>query len=83
MKCPCEECISYAICNSMVKAMNTPDVCQLSIYKNCPDLKVYLNVHEADHNSTYEDSCRINYTRDIFGLDSLPNFYIRKNGGET
>ena len=42
MKCPCEECISYAICNARLKEMEEPDVVKLSSRVNCVSLRSYV-----------------------------------------
>jgi len=42
MKCPCEKCISYAICNAVLKEMEDPDVVTLSSDANCISLRNYL-----------------------------------------
>jgi hypothetical protein len=44
MKCPCKECISYAICNAKLKAMEEPDVVKLSVRVKCNSLMDYIYV---------------------------------------
>ena len=70
MKCPCEECISFAICNSIIKDMEVPDVSHLSLDKDCYELKDFLGMDLSDRKLFKKD---INTARKIFGLKDLTN----------
>ncbi len=41
-KCPCEQCISFAICKVQINDMNMPDVTQFSIARDCETLIEYI-----------------------------------------
>ncbi len=64
MKCPCEQCISFAICNSIMKKIE--DVTHLSIEKNCSSLSKY--VREADNAMYYK---KINVARKLYKLPAI------------
>ena len=65
-KCPCEQCISYAICNAQVNSMNIPDVTGYSIERNCEALMQYIKVNTRCDNGALVDN-----TRRLFGLRLL------------
>ena len=73
-KCPCEECISYAICNSIINDMSSPKVRRLVDARDCFDLFHYLNYEEPLGSGIFlfisEADVRINTTRQLYGLDS-------------
>ena len=60
-KCPCEECISFAICNSVMR--NIEDVTHLAIERDCTMLSKY--VLEEDHNIYFK---KINIARKLYNL---------------
>ena len=68
MKCPCEGCISFAICNSIIKDMKVPDVSWLSLDKDCYALKDFLGMDLSDRKLLKK---YINTARKIFGLKNL------------
>jgi len=70
MKCPCEKCISFAICNSIIKDMKVPDVSGLSLDKDCCALKDFLGMDLSDRKLLKKD---IDTARKIFGLKDLTN----------
>ena len=70
MKCPCKKCISFAICNSIIKDMKVPDVSRLSLDKDCYALKDFLGMDLSDRRLIKED---ISTARKIFGLKDLTN----------
>ena len=79
MKCPCEECISLAICNNTIKDMPEPKVRTLAIVRQCHDLFCYLNYE--DHMKTpgkliyySETEIRINIARQLYGLVGRGNY---------
>jgi len=61
MKCPCEQCISFAICNSMMKKIM--DVSHLSIEKDCSTLRKYIQ--EEDHTLYFK---KVNVARKLYNL---------------
>jgi len=40
---PCKQCISFAICKGQINDMETPDVTQFSIARDCESLREYIN----------------------------------------
>lgn len=68
-KCPCIECISFAICNTNIRNMPKPDVCQHAILRKCKELKVYINIY-AEKDSDL-DILNIDNARRIFGLSII------------
>ena len=66
MKCPCEECISFAICKIEVNSMETPDVTQHSMARQCETLMQYIRIKDR---RLYEPKVVI--TRKLFGLDAI------------
>jgi hypothetical protein len=68
MKCPCKECISYAICNSIIRNKEIPDVSQHSLNRNCDDLQHFLGMGLGDRKLCKRD---INNARKVFGLKEL------------
>jgi len=66
IKCPCEECISLAICNSSIRKMTKPDVCQYSILRKCEELKMYINFYAKSESEM--DISNIDNARRVFGL---------------
>lgn len=62
MKCPCEECISFAICNMKIKE----SVGQHSVMRECCDLQEYLGLNRQFRRRSYRD--QINFARKLFGL---------------
>ena len=70
MKCPCEECISLALCNAKLKAKKPQNVSSLPGLVNCSVLHKYLNI-SWDRKPTNEDVERLYETRDIFKLGAL------------
>ena len=66
IKCPCEECISFAICNSSIRIMARPDVCQHSLSRKCKELQAYINIYAESESEM--DLSNIDNTRRIFGL---------------
>ena len=66
IKCPCEECISFAICNSNIRKMHRPDVCQHSLSRKCKELQEYISVFAESESEM--DISNIDNTRLIFGL---------------
>jgi hypothetical protein len=81
MKCPCKECISYAICNSIINDMDSPEVKRLADIRHCLDLFHYLNYEKPFEISrllsTNEAEIRINTTRQLYGVDSRGWMYER------
>jgi len=74
MKCPCEECISFAICNNTIKDMPKPKVKALATVRQCYDLLYYLNYEDHMKNPGKliyynETEIRINTARQLYGLD--------------
>ena len=64
MKCPCEECISFAICNSVMKEIM--DISHLTIERDCIILRRYIQ--EKDSDLYYE---KINAARKLYNLPLL------------
>ena len=73
MKCPCEECISFAICNIEVKGMKPIDVISLALHKNCLALYEFLNLDRLDDDEhlTVFNQEEINYTKKLFKTPAL------------
>ena len=69
-KCPCEECITYAMCRAEVRRMPNPNVSQLSDIKQCEPLRKYLRINKPhgceSGNEKFIDTARI-----TFGLSGL------------
>jgi len=63
IKCPCEECISFAICNIEIKTYAIPEVCLLSKRVKCDALKDYVGITLQQVNYKEVDNARV-----IFGL---------------
>ena len=61
-KCPCEQCISYAICYARIREIEIPDVVMYSGRRKCTDLRDYLFSKEKD---------RVMKTRIVFGLPKI------------
>lgn len=40
---PCKQCISYAICKIQINDMETPDVTQFSMARDCEPLGRYIS----------------------------------------
>ena len=59
MKSPCEQCISFAICNGKIRESRIPDVVKYSTVRGCVDLRDYLFGKQKD---------RVTKTRVAFGL---------------
>jgi hypothetical protein len=79
-KCPCEECISFAICNARIKEMEDPDVTRFSFNVDCDLLLDYINpeleptayyVVYNIGNEKFRYRARINEARTLFKI--LPN----------
>ena len=70
MKCPCEQCISFAICNSIMKKVE--DVTHLSMEKNCSALSDY--VREEDNTMYYK---KINVARKLYKLPPIRREDVR------
>ncbi len=68
-KCPCMECISFAICNTNIRKMLKPDVCQHSILRKCKELKAYINIYAESESEM--DISNIDDARRIFGLSII------------
>jgi hypothetical protein len=78
MKCPCEECISLAICNAKLKAMVRPEICVLSKVINCNELNKYIGVFVIAGGSRLDSYSDLNYNRiedvrSTFGLEPANN----------
>jgi len=58
-KCPCEECISFAICYARIREVEIPDIIQYSAERGCEDLRKYVFDTRG---------VRITETRLLFGL---------------
>ena len=76
--CPCVGCVSFAICNSILKAMWTPDITTFSQKdRNCKDLRDFLGV-DLVSNSTWGDGPEerqfIDDAREVFGLKQIYRF---------
>lgn len=67
MKCPCEQCISFAICKMELRAF-TPNVSSYSEIRNCHDLQNYLGVHDHKMNRRSLYQHQINVARKLYGL---------------
>ena len=70
MKCPCKECISYAICNAIIKNVSIgfqPSVISLAEEKDCQDLIKFIN--PGFYKVT---KAQINEAMRMFKLRSLP-----------
>ena len=67
MKVPCEQCISFAICNVQIKEMKEPDVTQFSMKMNCDNLKGYIRLGVKGDHATY-NRVEIANARKLFGL---------------
>jgi len=70
IKCPCEECITYAICRVEVRRMINPNVSQLSLIKECELLMKYLRI-ARDHSCEKGNEKFIDIARRQFGLSGL------------
>ena len=68
-KCPCVECISFAICNTNIRKMLKPDICQHSILRKCAVLKAYINIYAESESEM--DISNIDNTRRIFKLSVI------------
>ena len=66
-KCPCEECITYAMCNARLKEMTRPEICVLAKEVDCKVLISYINL--LDQFNIRHD--RINRTRIFFNLEPV------------
>ncbi len=66
MKCPCEQCISFAICNAQINSMNIPDVTRHSMDRECESLMQYIRANTRSDNGSLVDN-----TRRLFGLGLL------------
>jgi len=65
LNCPCEECISFAICYARIREeFNIPDVVQYSKRRRCKDLRAYL----FRSRSSGDTKDNIPKTRLLFGL---------------
>ncbi len=64
-KCPCEDCISFAICSIELKASYI-NVTLYSEIRQCYDLQEYLGVDKENRRPLYQD--QINTTRKLYGL---------------
>ena len=71
MKIPCEECISYAICNVQIKQMKVPDVTRFSLNKGCDRLQKFIRLYEKDGQHSVFNSREISETRKFFKLSEL------------
>ena len=70
IKCPCEECISFAICNSIIRDQQVPDVSQFSLDRNCEQLKEFVGMGLPIPNRELFREY-INNARKVFGLEEL------------
>jgi hypothetical protein len=70
IKCPCKECITYAMCRVQVRGMINPNVSQLSIKKDCELLLNYLRITK-DHICENGNETFIDVARRQFGLSGL------------
>lgn len=68
-KCPCKDCITYAICRLQVRSMHNPDVTRFSISKQCVALMTYIEVELEGHEE------EINVTRKLFGIGTISEQY--------
>jgi len=66
MKCPCEECISFAICK--IKALETNDVTHLSVKQKCHTLQEYIHYSTKELQFSMRTKSKINVARKLFGL---------------
>ena len=69
MKCPCDGCISYAICNAIIKNVTTgvqPSVISLAGEKDCQDLINFISTGVYKVIKT-----QINEAREMFKLRRL------------
>ena len=65
-RCPCEECISFAICKIEVNAMKNPDVTQHSMARECEVLMQYIRIKNRKLNES-----AVIEARKLFGLDIM------------
>lgn len=68
-KCPCKDCITYAMCRAEVRGMVNPNVSQLGIRKKCEPLLNYLRISGSKCESGNE--LFIDTARRAFGLERL------------
>lgn len=69
---PCEECISFAICNVQIKQKYPKDVTQFSLIKNCEMLQDYIGIHRlkiGEHSILNRKE--IANARKLFGLEPV------------
>ena len=66
MKSPCKDCISYAICNVILKRMKNPEITVLSREVDCDVLREYININTNTIN--YK---RIDNVRELFKLQPV------------
>jgi len=69
-KCPCKECITYAMCRVEVRRMINPNVTYLSNIKDCDLLMKYLRITK-DHSCEKDNEKFIDIARRQFGLTVL------------
>ena len=70
-KCPCKDCITFAICNATIRAAERrADITTHAINIDCEILIDYIGFNK-NHNHPYSNyfQDRVNATRVLFGLD--------------
>jgi len=79
IKCPCEECISFAICNAKIKSMHTPDISNFSSMIDCEILSEYIDAKPLYYvsyeigNKKVRYRARVDKTRTLFKISPITN----------
>lgn len=70
MKCPCIDCISFAICNITIRRDKFPSVTNLMKYMKCDALYDFLETHAGSKNIVL-NKWAMNETRKVYGLEEI------------
>lgn len=73
-KCPCIDCITFAMCNTRLKEMLHPEVCELSKLVDCDELKTFIGVSKSGGkvmSYSYLSYDMVDKARSVFGLSPV------------
>ncbi len=73
-KCPCKDCITYAMCRLQIRSMYNPDVTRFSISKKCKVLMKYIEVDLQGYDR------EIDVARKLFGIGTIKDQYGKHHG---
>lgn len=79
-KCPCEECVSFAICNSTIKDMTVPTIANLSTTRGCNELLEFIHMNKKGYVYVHSNKREINIARRLFGLKLLKQRHFQQRG---